>query len=421
MTACMETSRRHLPIVIPLAGPTTALIVPRYPMASETFVYRDVRGLRRAGLDVLVVSLRGDAEPVDDPDGPVQPAELTVYEGRTLGAAVLELLARPWSSLVTLARALADVVAPGEPLGATSRAKLPFQALYALGLARRLRRRGVDRLHAHFAHASSTVGLYAAEHLRIPFSFTGHANDLFHRRALLARKLRRAAFVACISEWHRDLYASVVPGDETRRPVVRCGIDTRAWAPRTNESSGSLLFVGRLVEKKGLDTLLRALARPEASDLRLRVLGDGPMREAWGALARELGVAPRVEWLGARGNADVQREIRLAEALVLPCRPDAAGDRDGIPVVLMEAMACGVPVVAGDLPAIRELVEDGVSGRLVPGGDVEALSRTLEELAADPEERERLALAGRARVEEEFSMEANAARLAKALREATLP
>ncbi|HEX7897790.1 MAG TPA: glycosyltransferase family 4 protein [Planctomycetota bacterium] len=421
MTACMETSRRHLPIVVPLEGPTTAVLAPRYPASSETFVYRDVRGLRRAGLDVVVVALRGNPDRVDDPDGPIQPAELVVYDGAGLAAAAAELLARPMRSLLTLGRALADMIAPGEPVDAADRAKLPIQALYALGLARRLRARGVERLHAHFAHAPATVGLYAAEHLRIPFSFTGHANDLFLRRSLLARKLRRAAFVACISEWHRELYASVAPAEKSRRPVVRCGVDTRAWAPPRDRAAGSLLFVGRLVEKKGLDTLLRALARPGASRLRLRVVGDGPMRDAWTALALETGVAARVEWLGARGNADVRRELRRAEALVLPCRTDRAGDRDGIPVVLMEAMACGVPVVAGDLPAIRELVEDGVTGRLVAGGDVDALARALADLAADPEERERLARGGRARVEAEFSMEANAARLAKALREATAP
>jgi glycosyltransferase involved in cell wall biosynthesis len=410
-----------MPLVIPLRSPVTALVAPRYPVTSETFVYRDVRGLRRAGLEVVVAALRGDADAIEDPDGAVEPADLAVYEARTFRAAAAEILSHPWRSLRTLGRALADAVAPGEAAGAATRLKLPFQALVALGLARRLRAAGVERVHAHFAHASATIAMYAAAQLGLPFSFTGHANDLFQRRSLLGLKLRRAAFVACISEWHRELYSAVAPADGGRRPVVRCGVDTRAWTPRTEGPPGTLLFVGRLVEKKGLDTLIRALARMEAPLYRLRVVGDGPMRGSWETLAQDLGVAPRIEWLGARGNADVLRELRAAELFVLPCRPDAAGDRDGLPVVLMEAMAAGVPVVAGDLPAIRELVEDGVTGRLVPGGDVGRLAETLAELAGDPAGRERLSRAGRARVCAEFSMEANAARLAKALREATRP
>lgn len=406
-----------MPLVIPLKSPVTALVAPRFPTLSETFVYRDVRGLRRAGIDVVVVALHAGGDRVSDGEGEVEPPDFHVYEARGWRAALAELVLHPWSSLRLLLRALADAVAPGEPAGPATRAKLPAQALAALGLARRLRARGVERVHAHFAHATATVAMYAAAHLKAPFSFTGHANDLFQRRALLGLKLRRAAFVACISEWHRAFYSGVEPLPDERRPVVRCGVDTRAWCPRESTSDGPLLFVGRLVEKKGLDTLLRALAATPGT--RLRVIGDGPLRGPWESLARELGLDGRVEWLGARGNAEVQRELGEARAFVLPCRADAAGDRDGLPVVLMEAMARGVPVIAGDLPAIRELVEDGVTGRLVPGGDVEALARALAELG--PAEGERLAREGRRRVEAEFSMEANAARLAKALREAKAP
>ena len=177
-----------------------------------------------------------------------------------------------------------------------------------------------------------------------------------------------------------------------------------------------VLSVARLVEKKGLDTLLHAAA--DVPGVRVTIAGDGPMRPELENTAADPRLAGRVTFLGGVDPSAVADLLREHDAVALPCRASADGDRDGIPVALMEAMAGGLPVVAGDLPAIRELVEDGQTGRLVPGGDAAALAGILAQWADDKNLRATLGEAGRGRVEAEFALSANVARLESALRAA---
>ena len=182
----------------------------------------------------------------DAPAAPPSLADLeagrqTVYgSGRaaTLAGAAAELLTHPLRSAATLAAAAGDAIRPGEATGVAARVKTLGQALAGLGLARRLRRARVRHVHCHFAHAPASVGMYAAVQLGVPFSFTGHANDLFQRRAGLRAKLRRAAFVACISRWHRSFYESIFPDGSDKYAVVRCGVDVEGWTPREHDDAG---------------------------------------------------------------------------------------------------------------------------------------------------------------------------------------
>lgn len=399
-----------------------AYLAPVFPARSETFVYREVRALRARGWTVATASLAAPEPAVAAELADVAGGTRVVYRG-WLATAAAELVAHPLRGLGTLATATGDAVAPGERLALKARLKLLAQAAAGLSLARRLRGPGVEHLHCHFAHAPASVGMYAAMQLGIPFSFTGHANDLFQRRVLLRRKLRRAAFVGCISEWHRELYERIEPDSGGKYRILRCGVDVGAWEPRAEgqgaHTDGTLrvLTVCRLVEKKGIDTLVSAVGRlvRDGRRVRLTVAGDGPLQGSLTRLAEAEGCGGAVEWLGAVSNERVRGLMASADVFALPCRTDAQGDRDGIPVVLMEAMACGVPVVAGDLPAVRELVGDGATGVLVPGGDAGALAGRLERLEGVPEERARLGAAGRARVISEFALDVNIDRLEGAL------
>ena len=179
--------------------------------------------------------------------------------------------------------------------------------------------------------------------------------------------------------------------------------------------------MGRLVPKKGLDILLRAMARPEAAATTLTLVGDGPEEAALRSLAAELKLGDRVTWLGALSNAEVRARMAEAGVFVLPCREAADGDRDGIPVVLMEAMARRVCVVSGDLETIRELVSGNETGLMVPPGAVDELAGALGRLAADPALRIRLAEAGRARVADEFALDVTLDRLESAFAAASIP
>lgn len=401
---------------------TIVYISGQLPKRSETFVYRELFGLRAAGVTVLAATLH-------PPEGDLGEARLDALAAeaipvyatglrRLLADATVELLRHPWRGVGTVLRALRDAIA-ADDLSAAGRAKFPGQIVAALALARRLRGRGVTHLHAHFAHSPATLAMYAARQLGLPFSFTGHAVDLFRDRTLLLAKLRRARFVNCISEWHRAFYQGLVPRPQSQYPVVRCGVDLAEFAPAPHELGRPpiLLAVGRLVAKKGFDVLLDAAGQLVARgvDFRVWIVGEGPESERLSAQRDRLGLTPRVDLLGACSNGRVRELLRSADLFVLPCRIDDEGDRDGIPVVLMEAMATGVPVVSGDLPALRELVLPGQAGELVPPGNATALADCVAALLADPRRRVELAAGGLRRVTEEFSSEVSVQRIVSML------
>jgi glycosyltransferase involved in cell wall biosynthesis len=389
--------------------PKVAYLAGAFPKRSETFVYREVRALRSRGWDVVCATLHpSDSPPEDSTD--LAHDLLTVYSPALLAGAVRELVGRPLRSLSTLEQSCLDALSPEEPMSLGERAKLVAQASAALGLARCLRSRGVTHVHAHFAHAPATLAMYAAKQLGVGFSFTGHANDIFQRRSLLKKKLRRADFVASISHFHQDFYRTEQPSVNAQ--VVRCGVDTESWQPVSHDSTAApplrLVTLCRLVKKKGIDILIRALPLMERP-VHLVVAGDGPETESLGRLCKELGCDDRVEWLGAVENDRAREVLQQAQVFVLPCRTDEKGDRDGIPVALMEAMACGLVVVSGDLPAVRELIAHESSGLLLQDGDPQKLAALLDRLATS--DLGPLAQAGRSRVVDEFSLAQNIERL----------
>ncbi len=403
------------------------LIAPWLPRLSETFVSRELFALRRLGLTVLAASVHRPEPAWQEPELAALAAEAVPVYGRgwprLLADALAEFFRHPSTAAGTLALAIGDA-RRASTLSGRQRLKVLWQALAGLALARRVRPAGVGHLHAHMAHVPTTIAMYTARQLGIAFSFTGHAADIFRDRALLAEKLDRAAFVRCISYWHRRFYQDIVPRPDGDYPVVRCGVDTADFAPEpashifaTGTLSLLLLGVGRLVPKKGFDLLLQALAElpPSLPSWHCRLVGDGPELLNLAEQSKRLGLSDRVSFTGALANPAVAWELRRADLFILPCRTAADGDRDGIPVVLMEAMATGVCAVSGDLPTIRELICDRKNGRLVPPDDPAALAWALAELIADHRQRRELARQGRRRVEEEFSLESNARRLLAAL------
>ena len=398
-------------------------LAPWLPKLSETFVYRELFALRAAGETVSSASLHKPERGLGDAALDALAAETLCVYGvgpvRMLGRSLAEAAQHPWRALQTFFMALGDGLWAKEASGRT-RLKIVWHGWAGLALAHAVRPLGITHIHAHFAHVSASVAMYAARQLGCPFSFTGHAVDLFRDRVLLPQKLARAAFVCCISHWHREFYQSLVPRAQDHYPVVRCGVNPAEFSPpppRGENGVVRILGVGRMIPKKGFDLLLDALCvlRKEGMAFTCRLLGDGPEWAALKAQAERLGLIERMDFPGATPNHAVRDAMQEADLFVLPCRVDSSGDRDGIPVVLMEAMASGMCAVSGDLPAIRELIEDGKSGRLVPPGDVAALVVCLRTLCASVAERSRLATAGRARIREEFALDLNAERLQQAL------
>jgi glycosyltransferase involved in cell wall biosynthesis len=382
------------------------------PKRSETFVYREVLGLRERGVKVSVASVHAPESSLGDArlDALSQEAEVVYGRGLVGKAAVLRDSIRrmkfmlPWG--------VGDV-----PLNYIGKYLWQWEAADALAF--RLRGQGVTHIHAHMAHVPTTIAMGCAKALGIPFSFTGHAADLFRDHSALKTKLARSAFTACISHWHRGFYRELIPSlSEDELPIIRCGVDLEAFSVVDPDAAtpGHILGVGRLVPKKGFDVLIRAMAKLDAG--RVTLVGDGPEESNLKRLADELGVADRIDFVGAKTNDQVRELMVDAMVCVLPCKPADDGDRDGIPVVLMEAMARGVAVISGDLPTIRELIADGESGLMVPPGNSEALAEAIGDLLSQSETRQRLAAAGRTRVEEEFSLSVTLDRLIAAFRRA---
>jgi glycosyltransferase involved in cell wall biosynthesis len=292
----------------------------------------------------------------------------------------------------------------------------------------------VDHLHAHFAHGTTTVTWLASTITGIPFSFTGHAKDLYTEElnpaGLLRRKMDAASFVATCTEANRRHLASL--GSRTPVHVVYHGLNAdfeKLLASRAEDGVGSgvrraararprLLAVGRLVRKKGLDTFVDACAVLSARglDFEAVIAGEsGDHEPEVRARVAAAGLEGRVRFLGPLTQDALFEEYQQASVFALPCRVLEDGDRDGIPNVLMEAMACGVPVVTTGVSGITELVRDGANGLIVDPDRPVELADALHRLLKDPGLAQQLAAQGRITVAEQFDASGTAARMASLL------
>lgn len=377
------------------------------PALSETFVSRELLGLRARGRTVITASLHRPHPVTNDAALEALAKEtLVLYDVKTALAVPVALLLHP----MLCCMAAWDAMMADYP-SIWRRMKHLLQAIMGIAAGWRLRGRNIGAVHCHMAHAPATVALYVARTLGAKFSFTGHAADLFVDRGALAFKLRNAAFVACISHWHRDFYRQIAPVTAKCLPIVRCSV---ALPEPSDPGEREIVTVARLVAKKGVDILIEAFAMAAPPDWALRILGDGPERAALERLVAAKGLSNRVVFEKAQPHARCLDAIAAGTIFVLACRTATNGDRDGIPVVLIEAMAAGRPVVAGDLVTIRELVDDGRTGLLSPPNDTNALAEQIARLIDDPALRKSLGAAGRAFVAAEFSDDVNLDRLCAA-------
>jgi glycosyltransferase involved in cell wall biosynthesis len=395
-----------------------AYLVNRYPAVSHTFIRREIEGLEAAGLEVLRYSVRG-AEPGEL----VDPQDLRERERTAVlldaGAPALALaalgaaLGRPARFLRALALALR--IGSRSPRG---RLRHLAYLVEACLLRRVLAREGAAHLHAHFGTNPATVALLCRLLGGPPYSLTAHGPEEFDRPEALAlpAKIRHAAFVVGISEFGRSqLRRWAEPRDWPKLHVVRCGVDSAFLAPSDPPAAPRAVCVGRLCVDKAQNLLVEAAARLAAEDrqFELVLVGDGDLRPLVEERIRSLGLEGRVQLRGWLGGEGVRAEIRAARCLVLPSLAE------GLPVVLMEALALGRPVISTTVAGIPELVEPGRNGWLVPPGSVDALAAALREaLEMPPGRLAELGRAGSARVAERHDARREAARLAGLLRDA---
>jgi colanic acid/amylovoran biosynthesis glycosyltransferase len=393
-----------------------AYLVSRYPYVSHVFILREVLALRRAGAEVDTYTVRRpeledlrtpeDREAYDTTGAlvPAGPVELTF-------AHLVALITRPHRYVATLALSLRL-----RPPGARGALWQLFYFGEAALMWHKCRRRGTRHIHAHHANVASDVALLAASigGKGWSWSFTMHGPTEFfaveHHR--LPQKTELARFVVCISHYARSQLMGLVGTEHwDKLRVVRCGVDLSRFPVVDRSDRGTatrILNVGRTVPEKGQALLIEAVADLAARGMeaRLTIVGGGPQLDELRALAKRLGVAQSVEFTGPVGQGEILSHYERADVFAMP------SFAEGIPVVLMEAMATGLPVVSTHIAGIPELVSNGQSGFLVQPGRADALRDALERvLDASPDERAAMGHAGRAKVEGEFAIDRVAERL----------
>jgi glycosyltransferase involved in cell wall biosynthesis len=396
------------------AGPCLGVVTNFFPSLTETFIYQETLGVERLGVPVRVYSVRRppEAEVSEEVRGLRErtsyllPPRWTEMAAAHLGW----LLRRPLRYVSTLALLLC-----GRHERRRDRARTLAHFAEGVLVASRARGDNVGHLHAHYAAHAATIALAASRLLGVPFSFTGHAYDLWQDRLLLPQKLRACRFaVTCTQVGKRVLLAAAPEVDPGKVSTVYHGVDTERFRPGTQPGGDfHILSVSRLDKPKGHHLMLVALAALSKEGYRFRatVVGDGPELDALKELARRLGLAERVRFTGRVYHEELPAHYQGAQLFVLPCYMEG-GYQDNLPNVLLEAMACSVPVISTRMQGIPELIEDGVSGLLVEPRDVGGLAAAIRRLMDDPALAERLGRAGRARVAEHFDQVRSVERLA---------
>ncbi len=394
--------------------PTVGYIVTTWPRLSQTFVLNEVLALERSGVPLRIFSVKTPGgEPIHGDVAQVR-ARVSYLSFRRNWKSVLSAnyrLVRNRSTFYfrNFFRAVSyfrwGVV------------KHFFEAAY---LAELLRGEPVGRLHAHFATAPALVAMFTHWLTGIPYSFTAHARDIYvdQKPRLLRVEMKFADAVVTVSEYNRHyLCTKISPATNGKVCCIYNGLNLRdySFSPPCASQPGPpvILSIGRLIEKKGFCDLLLAceILRRRGRHFQVEIIGAGPWEDLLQTQTKRLHLQEQVRFLGAQPQEVVRESFRRATVFALPCIISGKGDRDGIPTVLMEAMASGTPVVSTSVSGIPELIESGKDGLLVPPNNPPRLADALNELLNAPELREKLTRAARAKIEERFSIDRSAKRL----------
>jgi colanic acid/amylovoran biosynthesis glycosyltransferase len=391
------------PAGVRTAEPVTAYVLKMYPRFSETFILGELLARERAGERLEVISLR---QPVD---------------GR-FHAALAQLKAPvtylPTSSSASEAwRQLRSARSTRQAINAHLDELLEAEAgdaVQAVRLAELVRERGIGHLHAHFASVATTVARLASLLSGVPYSFTAHAKDIYHESVEpedLRRKLADAHHVVTVSDYNLAHLRETYGPDADRVHRVYNGLDlTDATWSDPADRPPLVVAVGRLVEKKGFDVLLDALARlhQRHPEVRAVIAGDGALADDLQAQRDRLGLQSVVDLPGPLPQTQVRDLLARAAVFAAPCVVGPDGNRDGLPTVLLEAMAAGAPAVSTDVTGIPEVVRDDETGLLVPQHDPVRLAEAIERLVTDRPLGSRLSRAARALVESSFDVHVQA-------------
>lgn len=399
--------------------PRVLYIASTFPALTVTFIYREIAALRRSGIHVDTVSMNrpasetisGEAKPYLETTHFLDQISLT----RKLASFLAVWLRHPLRML-----RCCEIVISATPMqGPRDYLRLVYHWIEACHLTLFFRANSPDHVHAHFVNGPASLAMFFGLLRDIPFSFTMHASMIWLDPLALANKLSHCAFAASISDYNRH-YVESQYGDvaESKIKIVRCGIEPASIpgrATRSDPKSIEILSIGQMNARKGFHILLEACSQlvDLGVELHCTIVGDGEERGRLEEIHRRKKLEGKVELVGAKTQEEIRSYFEAADIFVLPCVISRNGWRDGIPVVLMEAMAWRIPVVTTDILGLPELVVSEETGILVKPEDPEALALAMQRLAREPALRNSLGAAGRSYVEKEFNVDRSAERLAE--------
>ena len=356
-------------------------ILKQYPRLSETFILSEILGVEQVDAQVTIFSLRHSTEGRFHPD--IASVQGDVHYLPTADKAAFLSAVRALPELNT--DQLAAVLDFVDLLPADRQARV---LLDAVEVADRVRLAGVNHLHAHFltiaAHTAHIVHLLTG----VPYTVTAHAKDIYRHTVdwNLARQIaHHAAAVITVCDANLDHLGARLGPDATVHRIYNGLGPQQPPVGLADRTRHLVVGVGRLVEKKGFDLLLHAVARlaRDVEDLRCVLVGDGDQRRSLEMLAKGLGIEDRVCFVGSLPQPRVAEWLRRAHVMAAPCRVGDDGNQDALPTVLLEALGAGLPAIATPIAGIPEIIESGVEGLVIPAGDVDALSVGMAALMND--------------------------------------
>jgi glycosyltransferase involved in cell wall biosynthesis len=385
-----------------------------FPNFIEGMIYREVDALLALGCNVSTFSIRRP-DPSEVPDEAYALRNCTVY---ILPVPVLQFVKAHMQAILRFPlgywRMLWEVVS-GTHEKLLDRVRSICHFAEAIVVLREVERRRITHVHAHWAVGSTTVAMVVARLLRLPFSFTAHAYDIWRERLLLPEKLRAANVVMTCTEYNRRHLIREYGVCEDKVHTVHHGLSLERFHRHRHQRNTTpiILSVGRLVEQKGYERLVEACAelRRRGVPFRCEIVGDGPLRRQLEAQIGAADIQDTVRLLGRIVGDRLLDAYERADVFALLCLEASDGDRDGIPNTLIEAMAMELPVVSTSYSGVPELVTNGETGLLVAPGDAVSAADAIAQLLRDALRREAMGRAGRLRVMHEFTTARSAAKL----------
>lgn len=384
-------------------------VLKRYPRLSETFIVNEMTELRRQGVDITIVAQKDAGEEI------VHEKVKALHAPIIYLPSVSSLSLKNWSI-----RHLERYSMEASDLGLASLQGALSSQDYATWIhmamvAPLMKSLGINHIHAHFATWATTAASFLSDFTGIPFSFTAHAKDIYHEsvnKKVLAKKIEKARFVITVSEFNRRYLEALIRDEGRRGRVIRLynGIDLDQFRPSGEEKEVDLLVgVGRLIQKKGFEYLIKAckVLDERGRAFQCMIIGEGEERNALEKMVVQSSLGGKVTFLGAQPQSEVKRILKKASIFVLPCIIGDDGNRDGLPTVLLEAMALGTPVISTRITGIPEIITHGENGFLVEEKDAAALAEAIETVLESPSIQKKFVRSAIVKAQKDFNITEN--------------